>query len=391
MPLTHRRPHLAFVKLWTLALAAFVLAGCAATQPVVSSEQMPFDQAANVAAEGLFKSGLGSGSRRVVVLDPTLDASTGQQTAATQRLDKIIGDLAVRDAAQVELVPFRSASLARAQLLLAGTLTRAEGAYRINLALVDIQSGKVIAQSSALAQQKGTDMSPLAYYRDSPILVKDKVTDGYVRTSSALPGQPADPVYLERIATATVLNDATVLYNSARYREALGQYRSALASPAGDQVRALTGLYLSLAKLGQNAEAEEAFGRLVSYGIAYNSLGMKFLFNPGSTDFWSDPKVSSAYAMWLRQIARQGANAKVCMDIVGHTSKTGTEAVNDQLSLRRAAYIKQRLASESAAMANRTRAQGMGSRENIVGSGTDDVVDAPDRRVEFTITECGKP
>jgi outer membrane protein OmpA-like peptidoglycan-associated protein len=93
--------------------------------------------------------------------------------------------------------------------------------------------------------------------------------------------------------------------------------------------------------------------------------------------------------MWLRQIARQSGNAKVCMDIVGHTSKTGPESVNDTLSLKRAVYIKQRLASESPEAASRTKPQGMGSRHNLVGSGSDDVVDALDRRVEFAIQECG--
>jgi len=233
-------------------------------------------------------------------------------------------------------------------------------------------------------------MSPLPYYRDSPVLVKDKVIDGYVRTSGTAPGQKADATYLERIATAAAINDATILYNAARYREALGAYRSAVATPAGEQIRVLNGIYLSAAKLGQTAESEEAFGRLVAYGIAYNSLGVKFLFNPGSTDFWSDPKVTSAYGMWLRQIARQTGSVKVCLDVVGHTSKTGPESVNDTLSLKRALYIKQRLASESAEVGSRTRAQGMGSRQNLVGSGSDDVVDALDRRVEFAIQECAR-
>ena len=231
-------------------------------------------------------------------------------------------------------------------------------------------------------------MQPLAYYRDSPIRVKDKVIDGYVRTAITAPGQKADATYLQRIAAATVINDATMLYNAARYREALGEYRSALSTPAGDQIRVLNGIYLSNVKLGQMVEAEEAFGRLVSYGIAYNNLGVKFLFNPGSTDFWSDPKVTGAYAMWLRQIARQGSSAKVCMDVVGHTSRTGTEPVNDALSLQRANVIRQKLAAESAVLGERMQAVGRGFRENIIGTGTDNAVDALDRRVEFKIVDC---
>jgi len=150
----------------------------------------------------------------------------------------------------------------------------------------------------------------------------------------------------------------------------------------------LNGIYLSHVRLGQAAEAEQAFARLVAYGIATDNLGVKFLFNPGSTEFWSDPKVSGAYGMWLRQIARQAELAKVCMDIVGHTSATGTEAANDPLSLKRAQLIRQRLSAESAEVGRRSRAQGMGARKNIVGSGTDDIVDAPDRRVEFDIVAC---
>ena len=85
-------------------------------------------------------------------------------------------------------------------------------------------------------------------------------------------------------------------------------------------------------------------------GIAYNELGVKFLFNPGSTEFWSDPRVSGPYGMWLRQIAKEGTAAKVCMNVVGHTSKTGSEQVNDALSLQRANVIKQRLSAESAVL-----------------------------------------
>jgi tetratricopeptide (TPR) repeat protein len=322
------------------------------------------------------------------VLDPTLDAGTGQQTAATQKLDKVATDRMVSKFEQIEVLPFRAANLSKAQYLLTGTLTRVQSSFRIALALTDLKSGNVVAQSTAMAREDGVDMSPLPYYRDSPVLVKDRVIEGYVRTSATKPGEKADPTYLERIATATVINEATLLYNAEKYQEALGQYRSALATPAGEQMRVLNGIYLTNVKLGRMAEAEQAFGRVVALGIAYNELGVKFLFNPGGTEFWSDPKVSGAYGMWLRQIAKEGTHAKVCMDIVGHTSKTGSEAVNDALSLRRAAYVKQRLGAESAELVNRTKPQGMGFRQNIVGSGSDDAVDALDRRVEFRIVPC---
>ncbi|MFX8032026.1 hypothetical protein ABTK54_19765, partial [Acinetobacter baumannii] len=85
-------------------------------------------------------------------------------------------------------------------------------------------------------------------------------------------------------------------------------------------------------------------------GLRASKLDVKFLFNPGSTEFWSDARLSGAYPMWLRQIAKESTGARVCMVIVGHTSHTGSEQTNDVLSLQRALYIQQRLAAESPAL-----------------------------------------
>ena len=383
-----------------------VLVGCAAPPQATNlSDEQPFDQAVAQATDGLaaqtqklpaFLAKVESKvNKRSVVLDPMLDAVTGQQTAATVLLENRVSQRLTTPPHAFEILPFQSANLARAQYLLTGTMTRVEGsaanrkrALQINIALTELKSGTVVAQASALARDEGLDHTPLAYYRDSPVLVKDKVIEGYARTSATPPGQRGDAFYLERIAAATVINEATALYNQERYVEALGQYRSALAMPTGEQIRVMNGIYLASAKLGRTAEAEQAFGRVVALGIAYNELGVKFLFNPGSTDFWSDPRVSGPYAMWLRQIAKEGTAAKVCMNVVGHTSKTGSEQVNDALSLQRANVIKQRLSTESVTLGARTKTAGMGFRQNIVGSGTDNAVDALDRRVEFKIIPC---
>jgi len=383
------------------ALVASLLVACAAPPKAVDLGELPFDQAVAQASDAIAaqaQSGpaiLAKLQKKSIVLDPMLDAATGQQTAATTLLETRVGERLATKGDAFEILPFTSANLARAQLLLTGTMTRVDGdagarkkALRIQLALTDLKAGTVVAQASALARDEGLDHTPLAYYRDSPVLVKDRVIEGYVRTTATPPGQRADPLYLERIAQATVIHEATTLYNQERYVEALGKYRSALAMPAGEQIRVVNGIYLAAAKLGRTAEAEQAFARVVALGIAYNELGVKFLFNPGSTEFWSDPKVSGAYSMWLRQIARESTNAKVCMNIVGHTSHTGSEPTNDALSLQRANFIRQRLVGEASTLAAKTKTSGMGFRQNIVGSGTDNAVDALDRRVEFKIVPC---
>ena len=82
------------------------------------------------------------------------------------------------------------------------------------------------------------------------------------------------------------------------------------------------------------------------------------------------------------------ASANVCMDLVGHTSLTGSAAFNDKLSQQRAGVVKERLEAATAALRGRLAAHGKGSAEPLVGTGTDDARDALDRRVEFKIVDC---
>lgn len=386
------------------AACGVLMTACAAPQATSSSTELPFEEAVAQATDGLvaqtqklpaFLAKVEAKiAKRGVVLDPMLDASSGQQTNATQLLERRVTERMGSKFDSIEILPFQSANLGKAQYLLTGTMTRVQagknrGPLQINLALTELKSGNVVAQSSALARDEGLDHTPLPYYQDSPVLVKDQVIDGYVKTSATPPGQRADAYYIERVAVATVISDATALYNAEKYQDALAQYRAAGGAPGGEQLRVLNGIYLANTKLGRTAEAELAFGKVVAYGISYNQIGVKFLFNPGSTVFWSDPKVSGPYAMWLRQIAKEGTAAKACMNIVGHTSRTGSEQTNDALSVQRAGYIRQRLSAEAAPLGARATTSGMGFRENIVGSGTDNSVDALDRRVEFKIVPCG--
>jgi outer membrane protein OmpA-like peptidoglycan-associated protein len=331
--------------------------------------------------------------KRGIVLDPMLDMITGQQTETTLLFERRVTQRMGNKFPQFEFLPFTSSSLTHAQYLLTGTMSRmpsepTKPIVRLSLALTDLRTGIVVAQASALAIEENLDSTPSRYYKDSPVLIKDKVVEGYAKTTTTLPGQKADPYYMERIGAATVISEATSLYNAERYQDALGQYETALATPQGQQLRAESGVYLTNMKLGHAGEAEEAFGRIVALGIAYNELGVKFLFAPGSVEFWSDPKISGAYPMWVRQIARTMMASNSCMTVVGHTSHSGPASVNEALSLKRAATIRQKLAAEQPALASRTSAEGMGFRQNIVGSGTDNSFDVLDRRVEFKIVPC---
>jgi outer membrane protein OmpA-like peptidoglycan-associated protein len=403
------KPSIARLALqWGAVGAALMMlsgAGCQSTGPTVISNELPFDQAVIEATDGLVAQTQkmpaflakveAKVSRKALIIDPMIDAASGQQIRITRQLEQKVADRLASQYPQFEVLPFQSASLARAQYLLVGTMARSAGTgggarkpFQINLALVDLSARSVVAQASALARDDGLDTSPTAYYQDSPVLVKDQVLDGYIRTAQTAPGQAADAYYLDRLSAAVLINDGTNAYNASQYQDALGLYRNALATPAGEQLRALNGVYLASWKLGRTADAEQAFGKVVAFGLSQRNLGVKFLFNPGSTEFWPDPKVNGPYPIWLRQIARQASAAKVCMNVVGHTSHTGSEQTNDRLSQARAAVIKQKLDADAPDLSTRTRASGVGWRENIIGTGSDDVSDALDRRVEFKIISC---
>ena len=116
-----------------------------------------------------------SANKRSVVLDPMLDAATGQQTAATTLLETRVSERLTAKSDLFEILPFQSANLSKAQYLLTGTMTRVDGdgtakkrALQIHLALTDLKTGTVVAQASALARDDGLDHTPLAVLPRQP-------------------------------------------------------------------------------------------------------------------------------------------------------------------------------------------------------------------------------
>jgi outer membrane protein OmpA-like peptidoglycan-associated protein len=354
---------------------------------LVQTQRLP----AFSAAPGLLKN---ETPRGVITVDPAIDGNTGQQTVASKALDSRLLKRASDKFAQFDVVPVNSNVLAKAQYLLAATLTpldpakAASGIFRISLSLTDIKTGFVVAQSVARVRSDGIDTTPSPFYRDSPSLTKDRVVEGQIKTAQTPTGSAADEFYLSRLPITALISEGSNLYEAGNYAEALRYYESAAARPEGQQLRVLNGLYLANTQLGRSDEAEKAFAKIVAMGLVTNSLSVKFLFKPGSLDFLADPKVSGAYNTWLKLIAREVAASKSCLTIVGHTSHTGTEQFNDRLSMQRAVAIQRRIEAQAPETAGRLVSVGMGFRENLVGSGTDDLRDALDRRVEFKVRNC---
>lgn len=330
-----------------------------------------------------------------IAVDAAVDSATGQQTTATQLLDQRLLLRAAARFPQFEVVGVSPATLPSSRFILVSTLTppaqgatAAEGRFRISLALADIRSGLVVAQSVAQSVPQGVDSTPTAYFRDSPALTRDRIVDGQIKTAQTQVGTEADGVYLSSLSVAALIAEGSRLYDAGQYAEALRVYETAANRPDGRQQRVFNGLYLTHTQLGNSDAAERAFGQIIALGLATNNLAVKFLFKAGSTDFLPDPKISGPYPMWLKALGKEIAHTKTCLSIVGHSSRTGTEALNDRLSLARASTLQRRLESEHRDISGRLQSVGMGFRENLIGTGTDDLRDALDRRVEFKVRSC---
>ncbi|HEV7324566.1 MAG TPA: OmpA family protein [Bosea sp. (in: a-proteobacteria)] len=392
-----RSPLLRFALLTLLASSAAGL-GQTPPAPPPAPTPVPFPEALQRAANDLFSKAQLEGARVELVIDPLIDGISGAQSTSTRSMQQTLIEMVGKSYPRFQAQPFSAEVLARNPAVLVGTFTAvnnagdaggARDAYRICLTLVDLKSKRVVSKGVSRAKPEGVDVTPTTYYRDSPIWSKDPATEAYIRTCQGTKlGDPIDPAYAERLNVAALVNDGILEYEAQRYREALAFYRTARVMPGGDQHRVRIGAYLATSKLGRKDDAVEAFGDLVDSGLSGNQLMIKLLFQPGSTQFIANPQVTEPYPMWLSQIATRAKQKGACLEIVGHTSRTGLPMVNERLSVLRAQYVMDLLQAGAPDSRGRMIATGRGYNENLIGTGKDDASDALDRRVEFKVIGC---
>ena len=419
MPLTLERENPMTRGRLLLAVVASLVAACATPEspppaaapapaaqpsappaPPPAIQVVPFDDAVVSAADTLFgQVRLAPGERKLLVIDPLVDGVSGMQSAATVLMGSRIAGMVRTKYPQFELLPLNISAIEQSPVVLVGTFTvinqknevlKEREAYRICLALADMKTGKILSKGVARAQLTGVDSTPTAFFRDSPAWARDKLVQGYVRTCQATkPGDPIDAIYAERIAAAAITAEAIDLYQNSQYAKSATLFRQAAATPSGNHLRNLNGWFAASMKVGNSKDATIATQRLVDYMLAERDLNFMFLFSPGTARFITGD-LAAPYPIWIREIARGSDAAKACLHVVGHTTRTGSEPANERLSLARAQTVAQQLARQSKPLADRIVTVGMGSREPIVNSATDDAQDAADRRVEFKVVDCPK-
>jgi outer membrane protein OmpA-like peptidoglycan-associated protein len=382
------------------AVAAAPPPPAAAPTPPPPAPPAPFPETISRAGERLLADALaavGNGPRELVI-DPLIDASTGAQTSGTVAMGQQITSLVRAKAPTWNVRPLTRTSLANAPLLFIGTLTPINtkndatalpDAFRACMAVIDLRTGKLVAKRADRATVGSVNAEPTAFFRDSPTWARDRTTNAYIKScQGSTAGDNVDPSYLIRLPAAALLNEATTAYDEGHLADAYRLYREArLVAEPGD-LRVLNGVYLTSWKTGKRKEAADAFGRIVEVGLESKRLPIKLFFNPGTTTLLSNADLRAQYAVWLREVAAQAGARESCIKIVGHTSRTGAADANDALSRRRAVAVQEALERQNRKLAPRLTVEGVGSREVLVGLGTDDLRDALDRRVEFRTVDC---
>lgn len=391
---------LTFVRFAAVGVT-LLLASCAAPPAAVvtpaAEEELSIDEAVNRLGGSLARQ-LASrpaipGKPRFLVVDRMTDARSGQSTVLTQDLRKRITKALAASMPDSGVSMLDRETLGKADLLVAGTLLSEifkepdHQRFRVSLSIVDLRTGTVVAQSSVWLKE-GYDTTPELFYRDSPIVPRDAVVDAQSATARSQPGAQADSRYMDQLPTGAILNEAESAYNTGNFEEAARLFAIAVNRDDGRTLRAYSGLYLTNTRLDRKPESEAAFSGLVREGIAKNQLSIRFLFKVGSTEFVEDPMHGPQYPMWLRQLAQNFWNAKDCVEISGHSSRTGSAELNDKLSEYRAEAVMRYMMLTQPRLQSKTKWIGKGFHENIVGTGADNASDAVDRRVEFKTVPC---
>ena len=405
IPRLHDASHLRIGRLAAVALAGWLAFGCATAPEVVPAPlQRPLppdtplarDAAVQALAADLVhqlrasSAAAAEGRDPAIAVDAFIDAANGWPARATQQLqDLLIGRLA-QGLPGLRLAPLSAGELPRARYLMVGSVStearQAQPTFRLAVAAIDLSSGRVAAQSSAWIADRDLDMTPQSAWQDSPLFPNDAATRGLISTTRAAAGTPADAAWLAQLPAQAALLDA-LHASSADARGALSQaVRVAAGSPRA--VRTLSAIYMQQLRAGNAAEAERTFGELVAAAFAEGNLSIRLLFAVNSTAFMEEARLGQQYRIWMRQLALHVARSRQCVEVLGHSSRSGEEGYNEQLSLARADAVRRLLGQHAPAARDLVRVTGRGFRENIVGTGSDDARDAIDRRVEFRIVPC---
>ena len=186
----------------------------------------------------------------------------------------------------------------------------------------------------------------------------------------------------------SLLAEGARLQAQGRCREALQRYGMAALEPGPAQGQALAATHLCHWQLQRPQAAEESFSLWLRHELERGRLPLRLLFQPGEARYLADSRISAPYGMWLRRVADATLASHNCLTLNGHAGPSAVEQYAADLPLRRAQSVQRQLEALAPALKNRVRSVAAPPDEPLVGSASDDLRDALDRRVEFAVDPC---
>ena len=393
-----------------LLLAVFIfllMTACAHTPPIPArpidfeqglkvlasnlAEQLENANIGNVINKAVINPIAGQKQLKKIVIDPFIDVESGYPVKANIRIKEIMAaEIGRRFEITGEMEP---ENLGAAEYVLNGMVTfegKEEGTpplYKVNASVFEKKTGKVLA--SATLRVTGFDTTPMDIYKDSPVFLKGTSYNQHLAAIRKGPNETVDKDYQDRLMIRAMLVKGDRMYEQREFRKSLSYYNQAAGSQADQPMEVLNGQFTNLVKQGQLGSAEVVYDKLARKSISETEeITSKITFGPNSVRP-VESKIDQ-YNIYIRKITKLIASSPACtVKIIGHCSRTGTAQYNDRLSLQRAIWIQNKMASYAPAIMSKTQTIGRGFHENIVGSGRDDITDEIDRRVEFKFSHCG--
>jgi outer membrane protein OmpA-like peptidoglycan-associated protein len=333
---------------------------------------------------------LDSFSTKNIVIDPFIDLKSHEVIKVSEQIEKIfVAETQKVFGDQFSIERLTPKNIYQADYVIHGVIMSEPyknngNYYHIISSVVEKNKGKVIAKSDVWISNQTLDYTPII---DSPIVILNpqSITEDIVKIKL---GAAVAPNYNSVLEIEALINKAEEAYVNKDYDTALDLFTIATQEQSFDQmsmIKAYIGLYRTNINLKDLNAAEKVFEKIVSLNFDKNSiLNVKVIFLVSKTAF--DDTLAAEYPLWLRQIGKYFEQKNLCLEIVGHSSRSGKLPYNCRLSLDRAVAIQQKLEANFSNINSIT--DGKAWAENLVGSGTDDAQDAIDRRVGFKLASC---
>jgi len=383
------------VKLARLTLLVILLASCTELPNATPKKISPldFDTAIHRMADHLLTQVKIDEEQQeqnkpiLIIIEHFVDA-TGKMVTISQSIEQMIAEESQKRFNDFTLVQSTPPNLNHAHYRISGVIDKEENKmndyYRVSATVVNLKTGKVIANSEEFIFSSGALTQPTS----PPVAeIPEEIANKPIESEMSFEEELEPKEHYTSLTTAALLTEADTAYEEKNYKKSIGLFNLAVQRPDGKVVKTYAGLYQGYLQLKNSTLAAKAFNQLLAVSVEENKkLNTKFLFLPNSTDFIDDKELRAEYDFWLQQIANYFKNNDQCFQIEGHSTRAESKQ-DSQLALLRAQKIQNLMAIDFPQIKQKSIAVGktLGKRKKADSS---EIIDTINRRVEIVVVAC---